>query len=342
MPNAENAKLEYEAGQTAVAMVALTDQGDHIDFDSADNLWSRKSGYAPTVRPNGLATGGAVTIATSGSNNRVDTAALTCYLVGVSTSVAAKTDKAITRSSGTNGPYMINSITISSAGSVVVVAGNQDGAAFSTTRGADGGPPWIPTTSIEIAQIKTNGTTAAALTADEIYEIPNVTQEWSTFPTWTIDYSDVDNNVLGNAGITMTSACMLSHSDDSGTNTACKKVYAEYYTPSFAEVPDSYDFTPPANSHSISSTQVYARTVGAVSSSIGNGSFNCLLNDGISDAFLREIDSFLWFRFYPNRSNAPYCLAQGKLGVGQSFPAGDNINASCIIGAEAVADRVSG
>ena len=61
MATAENAKLQYEAGQNAVAMSALTDSGDQTEFTSAATLWSGRSGYAPVVRPNGLLTCGAIT-----------------------------------------------------------------------------------------------------------------------------------------------------------------------------------------------------------------------------------------------------------------------------------------
>ena len=60
MATAENAKLQYEAGQNAAAMAALTNSGDATNFTSAASLWSGRSGYAPVVRPNGLLTGGAV------------------------------------------------------------------------------------------------------------------------------------------------------------------------------------------------------------------------------------------------------------------------------------------
>ena len=44
MATAESAKLEYEAGQQAVAMAALTDSGDHLKFNSAATLWSGRAG----------------------------------------------------------------------------------------------------------------------------------------------------------------------------------------------------------------------------------------------------------------------------------------------------------
>ena len=89
MSTAENAKLQYEAGQNATAMSALTNSGDETTFTSGASLWSGKSGYAPVVRPNGLLTGGAVTV--HADNDKVTVAALTCNLQGVVTSVAAGT-----------------------------------------------------------------------------------------------------------------------------------------------------------------------------------------------------------------------------------------------------------
>ena len=108
MPNASNAKLEYESGQTAVDYTALTDQGDNTEFKSAASLWSNRSGYEPSIRPNGLISGCAVTVAASGSNNVVDVAAGAVYLAGVEISISADTDVSITRATSTD-THMINS-----------------------------------------------------------------------------------------------------------------------------------------------------------------------------------------------------------------------------------------
>ncbi len=130
------------------------------------------------------------------------------------------------------------------------------------------------------------------------------------------------------------------HSDDSGSTTETKPVYAQYYEPSFVEIPNSYDFVPPENSHSVNSTQVYGRTIGSRSSSLGQGSFSALLKDGISDNLLTFKDEVLWFKFFPDRNETPYLLCQGALGVSRSYPAGDNINASCTISAMEAAEEV--
>ncbi len=129
MPTAENAKLEYEAGQNAVAMSALTDSGDNTTFESAATLWSSRSGYSPVVRPNGLLTGGAVT--PHADNDKVSIAALTCNLAGVVTSVAGGT-LTITRGLTTD-THCITSLTVNSSGALAAVAGT-DSTAFVETR----------------------------------------------------------------------------------------------------------------------------------------------------------------------------------------------------------------
>jgi len=333
MPNAENAKLMYEAGQTPVAMTALTDQGDFKTFKSTATLWSARSGYVPSVLPNGVATGGLVSVAASGSNDVIDIAALTCYLAGTLTSVSASTDEAISRPAAND--YQKFSITVTSGGAIAVVDGTE-GTSFSDTRDAAGGPPLIPTTSIEIAQVWLSSQSSAPITASEIKQTPGVYREMYNYPTWDVVYGTVSNGVLGYAGVTFHSALAAIHTGSVG-----KGVYASYYTPDFAELVDAYDFVPPNNSHSISSKQVYGRTKGAKSSSLNQGSFSFDMQDGISDNILQYVDSNLWFKFYQNRLNSPYILSQGYLGIQQSFPAGDSITAACTVSAETAALRVT-
>jgi len=54
-------------------------------------------------------------------------------------------------------------------------------------------------------------------------------------------------------------------------------------------------------------------------------------------------DGELWFKFFQNRNNStPYIISQGKLGIGRTFPANDQINASCTISAEVSAQNIVG
>ena len=324
MSTAENAKLQYEAGQNAVAMSALTNSGDETTFTSAATLWSGKSGYAPIVRPNGLLTGGAVSV--HADNDKVTVAALTCNLQGVVTSVAAGTGT-ITRPASDKAK--VCSITINSSGAIAVVAGTDSlSSAFSETRAAAGGPPLIPVDSIEIAQVRVTTSAAGAVAASEIYQVVGLHTERADFPLWNVNYD---------AG----SVTFLGALPEIHTGVVPKKVYASYASPIFADIALASDFVPPENTHSVSSTQVYGTTLGATASTLGQGSFTAYLSNGVSDALVQLKDQTLWFKFFPDRYASPYLLCQGKLGVSRTFPAGDSIQAACTISASAPAVEVA-
>lgn len=324
MSTAENAKLQYEAGQNATAMSALTNSGDETTFTSGASLWSGKSGYAPVVRPNGVLTGGAVTV--HATNDKVTVAALTCNLQGVVTSVAAG-EATITRPASDKAK--VCSVTINSSGAIAVVAGTDGaGTTFSETRAAAGGPPLIPVDSIEIAQVRVTTSAAGAVASTEIYQVVGLHRERADFPLWTVNYDE--------GSVTFMAALPEIH-----TGTVPKKVYASYAAPIFGEIALASDFIPPETSHSVTSTQVYGTTLGATSSTLGQGSFTAYLSDGVSDALVALKNETLWFKFYPDRYASPYLLAQGKLGISRTFPAGDAIQAACTISAASPAVEVS-
>lgn len=326
MASAENAKLEYEAGQTFVSMSALTDSGDHTVFTSTADQFSRKSGFAPAIRPNGLITGGAVIPAVSTTNDKVDVAALSCYLQGVKTSVSAATDVSITRGLTTD-THNITSITVNSGGAIAAVSGT-DGTAFSETRGAAGGPPLIAATSIEIAQVRTTSVTAGVIDSAEIYQVVGVHQERYDYPLWDVNYAE--------GTVEFNSALPVIH-----TGPVAKKVYASYAEPIFAEVSLASDFVPPETTHSVSSTQIYNTTIGSTSSSLGQGSFTAYLTDGVGDALVSLKNETLWFKFSPDRYQTPYMLVQGKLGISRTFPAAGQVQAKCTISADQAATEVA-
>ena len=341
MPTSENAILYYESGQTPVGYTALSNAaaGDFMDYKSAATMWSGRAGYAPSVRPDGVVTGLAVTPAASATEELIDVAGGTVYIAGVLTTVTADTDVTVNRP--TVSAMQKHSVTITALGAVAVVEG-VEGASLSATRGAAGGPPWIDNDAIEIAQVWYTAQATAVVLASEIYQTTGAHRERYDYPVWTVEYADVISGILGYAGVKFQSALQQIHSENAGTTIAGKLVYASYYTPSFAEIVDAFDFVPPANSHSVNSTQVYGRTKAAKSSSLNQGSFSVQLSDGITDGLMAVVDANLWFKFYPNRLNVPYMICQGSLGVVANFPAGDNINAACTITSEITADRVNG
>jgi hypothetical protein len=315
MATAENAKLQYEAGQQVYAMTELTNSGDEKTYTSAATLWSGKAGYAPVVRPNGVLTGFAIT--THASNDTVTVAAGTLNLAGVVTSVSNGT---ATISRGvTTDTHRITSITITSAGAIAAVAGT-DHTAFSETRDAVGGPPLIPVGSVEIAQVRTTSVTAAVVAAAEIFQVVGLHRERADFPLW---------NVCNNGGcIEFLDALPEIH-----TGAVPKKVYASFAAPIFSDISLASDFVPPETTHSITSTQVYGTTIGNASSTLNQGNFVCYLQNGVSDPVVTLKNEVLWFKFYPDRYASSYLLCQGKLGINRTFPAGDSIQAACTISA---------
>ncbi len=332
--DASNAKIQYESGQDLVPFVALADQGDHKDFRSADPLWSSREGYEPNVKPNGLATGGTVATPASGQSDVVDVAALTCYLAGALTSVPASANLAIARPTLSHAKY---SITVTAAGALSAVKGTE-GSSFSTVRGEAGGPPFIPVDSIEIAQVWLSSSVPGLIASNEIKQVVGAHCETYDYPMWEEKTFNVQNGVIGNAGIVFAAPLPLIH-----TGSVPKAVYAQYYEPAFSDISKSSNFVPPETTHSVTSKQIYRSTIGAASSSLNQGSFTVYLQDGISDGLLLLKNRTLFFRFFQNSLNSiPYILTQGKLGISRAFPADDQISAACTISAEQAAVEVTG
>jgi hypothetical protein len=323
MPTAQNARLDYEAAQTLYAMAALTDSGDHKTFTSAAEYWSQRSGYAPEIKVNGILTGGKIT-PTSGQNDKVDVAAISVNLNGLVVPVAGSSGVAISRGV-TSDTHRITSITVNAAGSVVAVAGT-DGTAFSESRGADGGPPYIPVDSIEVGQIQTTSVSAAEVSTSEIKQRPGFEMERANVPIYQKDPMS--------GSLTFKAALPLIHTGDKP-----KRVYAEVYEPEFAEVVDATSFVPPETTHSLTSSQVYGRAIGASSKSLNQGSFSAMLEDGVTDALVLLKDENLFFKFYPDENKSAHLLCVGTLGLARTFPADNLIQGNFTISAEFTAEE---
>jgi hypothetical protein len=394
---ASNAILYYESGQTYVPMAALTNSGDNITFESANGTWSGYEGKEPVVRPDGLLTGGVISAAASGTDNLVDTSALTCYQAGLLVSVAASTDNAATRAraylllnfaaggytnavtsdlgktvvgtttthsgelvaynnttrqwlvnptgagdvfnngseaititAGTGAgtlsavgaapTHRISAITVNSSGAIAVVSGFE-GASFSTTRGAIGGPPFIPVGSFSLGEVRFTAAADDEVDADEIFQVSGTHLEESYSPIWSEDWEKGE--------IIFSSALPAIH-----TGGLPKGVYAAYYTPIYAEVPNASDFVPVEVSHSVTTKDRYGTVVATASRTLGQGSFNALLTTGIIDNLLRVKDKYIWFKFFSDRYRDENILTQGYLGISRTFPPGDAIQANCTISAE--------
>lgn len=312
----KNAKIDFEINVTPFPMQALTDRGDHFYFTSPADLFSELDGYSPDIRPNGILTGGAIT---AGSvNNEVDIATLSCYLSGVLQAVIANT-LSITRP--LSAVAKINSITVNSSGTLVMVAGT-DGATttFSEVRGAAGGPPFIAVGSIEVGQVRVASQTAGLILASEIFQVEGTHRELSGFPTFSTINED--------AAVQFSGVLPLIH-----TGSITKGIYGSFAEPIFIEQEFANDFVPAEVTNSLSSTDTYSGPTAATSKAIGQGTFTAFLADGISDPILGKAGQTVWFRFYQDRFKSAHILTQGLLGVARTFPVANRPTASVTISA---------
>lgn len=332
MATAENAKLELETGQTLVAYTEMTDSGDHQIFTvSGGTIWSGKSGYTPVIRPDGMVEGRNV-LSIHASNDTVTVAAFSAYSKGTEYDVAATTDT-FTRPA-TASKAKIYSITMASDGNLAVVAGTISAdTTFSETRNAAGGPPYIPQYSVEIGQLRVTSSTAAPLTAAEIFQVPGTHSERFDYPVWDENnIGDGDNAEAAaqkNAYIKFASVLPAIHA--AGTY---KSVWIQYYTPIFSKVAKCVDFVPADQTHSVTSKQIYGGTLASRSKALGQGGFTAFLSDGVTDALIREQDYVATTKYYPDENKAPYVLTQGALGLARSFPVDDQVQADVTISAE--------
>ena len=321
---ASEALIQYESGQELVAMQQM-DQDSRKLFSISDTPWSDAPGREPVIRPDGMLTGGAITPNT-GEEDEVAVAIGTAYQGGEEVTVDAaaalgidRTDSGLDMTEGNN--RAIASVVVDESGDYAIVHGSA-AASFTESRGAGGGPPLIPQGQIEVGQIRLSSETGAVIAASEIYQVEGTHKEMALVPTWTEDYAEGEVEFISNLP-----EIHVADGDDNKT----KQVWAEVYTPMFANLEPASDFVPIETTHSTTSTEVYGGAIGASSSSLGQATFTVYLRDGVTDPLIALKNTRMWVKFFPHRLRSPYMLTLGTLGISRTFPAGDNMQAACTL-----------
>ena len=336
MAQASNALIQIETGRDAVVGQVMVDSGDGKVFTVTNYpLFSGRAGYEPDVKPNGIVTGSNLLSPGSG-NDEVDTEAFTAYSKGVLQSPAA-TDGTITITRPATDVAKINSVVMESDGSLDVVAGT-DGATttFSETRGAAGGPPLIPVEAVELGQVRVTTSAAGIITAAQIKQVPTVHNEYSNSPAFTINNIGQGKNATvaakENAYVEFYSAIPAIH-----TGSVRKPVYIDFYAPLLGPLAVTRDFTPVENTHSVSSEQYYGnQAIASRSSSIGQGGFTVVLEDGVNDIIMNERDQVATVKFFPDANKSAYILQQGTIGIARAFPVDGQMTASVTMTSQVV------
>lgn len=331
MGTSANAKLYVELSQTAFATGAMTDSGDNTAFTrSGVTVISKKTGYTATIMPDGIVTGSNLLTPDTG-NNEVNHAAFTAYSQGTLYSKSASgTPLTITRPA-TN-VAKINSMCMDNAGDISFIAGTDGSTStFSETRGAAGGPPYIPVGSVEMGQVRVTSSSDAAITAAQIFTVDGTHCERYDYPMWNElntlgDGLDADASAKTNAYLEFQAALPVIHTGD-----VTKGVYISGYSATFSEITMSKDFVPAEISYSSTSEEFYDGVITSSSATQGDASVNIRTTDNITDSILRQKGHVIAFKFKPDKNQAPYVLSQGKVGMVRAFPISEQNNVSLTI-----------
>ncbi len=325
--DASDSKVIAELGAVLYDYEAMTDV-DHKYFKVATEgrIFSMVGAQKPLIRPDGQLTGLKVKPAVSGGDDKVDLEKGTAWINGALVTLSADaTDLTITR--GTTQNYTIHSIDLTSAAAGAVVDGTE-GASHTETRGAAGGPPLVPTSSIECGQVRVTNKTAAPITEDEIFSVPNQHRELASYPVATVHPMGIDGILKGTALVEFSEELPLIH-----TGPVAKEVHARYYNPNFAQIPEASEFRPPRDTATQSEDSTYDGPRAATKWGRGTGSFNCL-HDGTGNAIIMQVKGTTRaIKFYPDKYLSGHWLMMGSLGIADEYPAGANMRATVNLGA---------
>jgi len=322
---------EVPGGGTFYAMHALTDSGDHQTFnfvgdDFISNFKGKTSDsdYSPTVRVDGVISGGTVIPAVSATNNLVDVTTMSAYIGGNdytgASKVSADTDLTCVRGAGAATAFIINSIICDAAGAFSVLTGTGDTSHDLTGgRGGAGQPPYITVGSIEVAQVRFTSETAALVTADEIKMIPNVTREMAMRPGYDIEFARVSGGSLDSPGVTMRTPLAAIHTADTA-----RRVFMECYAANFAEWQGVRDVAFQGETIGSTSSETFSGVRSFTTSEISEGSFTWEVGSLTSDpewSVMEGKDARTWFKLLESRTATGYLVCQAAASGVPTVPA---------------------
>jgi len=280
------------------------------------------------VRLDGVVSG--FTITAGSGNNEVDVSSGTGYLLGSTVTVTGTTISDLERPTGAATYVKVTALSVDTNGTINKTVGTEGNT--SSTRGAAGGPPFIPENEFLIGYVTMtyyggSVSGAAAVTAGEIN---SDTKEYANIPSFSILHHDGSGNDAQNVGcIQFASVLPLIHGAGSGT--ARRNVYAQYYDAIFEEVPDTYDFNF-TEDVSVIESRAYRdpaskKALGTPSwSSSGSAYFNA-----VNDVLSLLKNKKRWYKHYPDADETPYYAGLAIWTVSRNFPVEDTLNAAVTV-----------
>lgn len=323
-----NASVQVELGSISYPMSALSSVSSpttdvNKKFVTLAEYISDLAALQAEVRLDGVLTGLALT---PGSGfNEVDVSAGSAYIQGQLVEVTATTVSDITRPT-TIGQVLVTALTVDSAGSITATPATEG--ATSTTRGAAGGPPYLPVDEVLIGYVTATYYDGSAsgeriLTAGEI---DSSSKEYAAIPSSKVVFHD-ETQLVGIVEMANTLP-QIHAATAAGPGTACRNVYASYYEPEFEEIPDAKDFS---FTEDVSTYKSKAYKDASEETAIGTPSWSASFS-----AYFTTVDDILnlvknskrWIKHYPDSDLAPHWAGMSIVKVGRETPVENNMMAS--------------
>jgi len=323
-----NASVQVELGSVSYPMAALTSVSSpaadvNKKFLTQAEYLSDLAALQPEVRLDGVRSG---LVITPGSGyNEVDISAGEVDLKGNRISVSADTVSNLTRPT-TVGQILVSAITVNASGAFT--ARPCTAGVATTTRGAAGGPPFLPVDEVLVGYVALTYYDGSASGEKVITagEIDSYSKEYAAIPSAKINYYDEDQEV---GTIEMANALPMIHAATAaGPGTAVRNVYASYYEPQFEEVPDAKDFS---FDEAVSTYKSKAYKDASEETAVGTPSWS-----GSFDAYWTRVEDILnlvkgskrWIKHFPDSGLADHWAGRAVLKVSRQSPVDDNLMAT--------------
>jgi hypothetical protein len=315
MATTANAMVQLETSQTPVALQAMSTadgQTYYVSGAAEFSVWQTKEA---SILPDGVLTGiNLITPAASGTDDAVDVAAFTFRSKGITYSVAAQTDVALTRPGA--GENNTNIITVSSTGTVTVIAGaDSSGGGLVSTYGAAGGPAFVPVNSVLLGWVALDSSVSAPVVASEILQNPGTYMEmaesvsgvWHPVGLGISVESSAPNRV--DAHYQLNTALSPIH-----TGSTYREVWISGYTPNFETLPSAKDFTRGMAEGSVTVNEYYDGALQAAESrTFGTSGFVYAGGDGHTDVICRNSGNRVTAKYYVDKYQDAYYVCQGLM-----------------------------
>lgn len=323
----KDTKIEVEIGTNFYSIASLSTvsspSGDVGKiFTTNATFISDQEDLQPDIRLDGVISG--FTLSIGSGYNEIDYSSGKVYIKGEEVEVDAGTVSDLLRPL-ISGQVRVTALTVDSDGNITKTLGTEG--ATSTTRGAAGGKPYLPTDEVLMGYITMTyyGGSASGSKLVVSSEIDSETKERIIIPSYTVLYHDGDRDNQTNVGaIEFAAVIPLIHGD----GLTRRNVYASYHDATFEQLNDVKDFAFTEDVASIKSKAYGEKTE---QSALGAESWS-----GSGSAYWTKVEDILnliknskrWVKYYPDEDETNYWVGRGIVKVSRNLPTDDTLNAA--------------